>query len=187
MNLNYMSNRRTELKEQLSALPKNELVGIIVKLAAKKANYDFLLANYLDKDSGEKDLYEEARRDLDSLFIKRYKGFSEELQLANMLSACVKRINEFTAVSKNKKLEADLLLYVLEVPFSLPTIMFGTCFSQYDYRVGLLVRRLINLVVKKLHPDYLIEYKDILNGYLTILHRTSEFHDFIYKLPQKID
>jgi hypothetical protein len=182
-----MPSRRTEIKEQLSALPKNELVGIIVKLAAKKANYDFLLANYLDKESGEKDLYEEARRDLDSLFIKRYKGFSERLRLANMLSACVKRINEFTGVSKNKKLEADLLLYVLEVPFSLSTNMFGTCFTQYDYRVSLLVRRLINLVVKKLHPDYLIEYKDKLNGYLTILHRTSDFNDFIYNLPQKID
>lgn len=182
-----MANRRTEIKEQLSALPKNDLIAIIVKLAAKRANYDFLLVNYLDKDSGEKDLYEEARRDLDTLFRKRYKGFSEELQIANMLSACVKRINEFTEVSKNKKLEADLLLYVLEVPFSLSTNMFGTCFTQYDYKVGLLVRRLINLVTKKLHPDYLVEYKDKLNEYLTILHRTSDFNDTIYVLPKMIE
>jgi len=182
-----MTSRRTEIKEQLGALPKNELVDIIVKLAAKKANYDFLLVNYLDRDSGEKDLYEEARHDLDSLFRKRYKGFSEQLQLANMLSACVKRVNEFTEVSKNKKLEADLLIYVLEVPFALSTNMFGTCFNTFDNKVGILVRRLINLVTKKLHPDYLIEYKDKLNGYLTILHRTSDFNDIIYNLPKMID
>jgi hypothetical protein len=182
-----MVTRRTEIKEQLGALPKSELVGIIVKLAAKKANYDFLLVNYLDKDSGEKDLYEEARRDIDSLFQKRYKGFSEQLQLANMLGACVKRINEFTAVAKNKKLEADLLMYVLEVPFSLSTNMFGTCFTQYDNKVGLLVRRLITIVTKKLHPDYLVEYKDKLNAYLTILHRTSDFNGNIYLLPKMIN
>jgi len=182
-----MVNRKSEIKEQLLVLPKNDLIDIIVKLAAKKANYDFLLVNYLDKDGGGKDLFEEARLDLDSLFRKRYKGFSEQLQLANMLSACTKRINEFTEVSKNKKLEADLLLYVLEVPFSLSTNMFGTCFTQYDYRVGLIVRRLINLVTKKLHPDYLVEYKGKLNAYLAILHRTSDFNDIIYLLPKMIE
>jgi len=182
-----MATRRTEIREQLSVLPQKDLIDIIVKLAAKKANYDFLLVNYLDKNGGEKDLYEDAIRDLDSLFRKGYKGFSEQLQLANMLSACVKRINEFTGVSKNKKLEADLLLYVLEVPFSLSTNKFGTCFTQYDYKVGLIVRRLINLVTKKLHPDYLVEYRDKLNDYLTILHRTSNFNNTIYALPKKID
>ncbi|MFA5973708.1 MAG: hypothetical protein WC780_15260 [Lentimicrobiaceae bacterium] len=182
-----MANRKSEIKEQLISLPKTDLIDIIVKLAAKKANYNFLLVNYLDKDKGEKDLYEEAMRDIDSLFRKRYKGFSEQLQLANMLSACVKRINEFTEVSKNKKLEADLLLYVLEVPFSLSTNMFGTCFTQYDNKVGLLVRRLITIVTKKLHPDYLVEYKDKLNGYLTILHRNSDFNGTIYLLPKMID
>jgi hypothetical protein len=182
-----MANRRTEIKEQLNSLHKNDLIDIIVKLAVKKTNYDFLLVNYLDKDNGEKDLYEEARRDIDSLFRRRYKGFSEQLQLANMLSACAKRVKEFTEVSKNKKFEADLLLYVLEIPFKLSTNIFGTCFTTFDNKVGILIRRLINLVTKKLHPDYLIEYKDKLNSYLAILHRTSDFNDIIYNLPKMID
>jgi hypothetical protein len=182
-----MANRNSEIKEQLGALSKKELVDIIVKLAAKKANYDFLLINYLDKDSGEKDLFDAAISDIDNLFRKRYKGFSEQLQLANMLAACVKRINAFTEVSKNKKLEADLILYVLEVPFSLSTNIFGTCFTTFDNKVGILVRRLINLVNKKLHPDYKIEYKDKLNSFLTILHCTSDFNATIYILPKMID
>lgn len=182
-----MANFRAEIKEQVNLLSKNELVEIIVKLAGKKENYDFLLVNYLDKQSGENDLFEEARTDIDRLSTKGYKGFAEQLRLANMLSACVKRINEFTKISKNKKLEADLILYVLEIPFAYSTDMFGTCFTRFDYRVGLLVRRLITLVTKKLHPDYLIDYRDKINKYLTILHQTSDFNDTIYNLPKMIE
>jgi hypothetical protein len=182
-----MANRRTEIREQLNTFSKKELIEIIVKLTSKKANYDFLLLNYLDKEGGEKDIYDQVINDLDGIFSKRYKGFSEQLQLANMIRACVKRINEFTGVSKNKKLEADLILYVLEVPFSCPAKLFGTCFTQYDNQVGMLVRRLITIVTQKLHPDYLIEYRDKLNGFLAILHRTSDFNDIINKLPKTIE
>jgi hypothetical protein len=123
---------------------------------------------------------------LEIIFRKRYKGFSEQLQLANMLRACIKRINEFTKISKNKVLEADLLLHILEIPFSLTTNMFGTCFTQYDTKVAMILNRLINIVTKKLHEDYKIEYEDKINDYLQILHRTSSHIDTVYNLPKAI-
>jgi hypothetical protein len=144
------------------------------------------MINYLDKELGETDLFERAKADLEMIFRKRHKGFSQELQLANMLGACIKRINEFTAVSKNRSLEADLLLYVLEIPFSLPANMFGTCFTQYDTKVAMIVKRLITVVTKKLHEDYKAEYEDIINGYLEILHRRSNHIDSIYNMPKAI-
>jgi len=85
-------------------------LDIVLKLAAKKENYDFLMVNYLDKKEGEMDLFKEAKEDIDCLCDKRYKDYAEEMKLANLMSTCVKRINEFTKVSKNKKLEADLIL-----------------------------------------------------------------------------
>ncbi len=123
---------------------------------------------------------------MEIIFRKRYKGFSEQLQLANMLRACIKRINEFTKISKNKVLEADLLLHILEIPFSLTTNMFGTCFTQYDTKVAMILNRLINIVTKKLHEDYKIEYEDKINDYLQILHRTSSHIDTVYNLPKAI-
>lgn len=182
-----MAKYSAEIKEQVNALSKNELVDIVLKLAAKKENYDFLLVNYFDKLSGEKDLFEEAKADIDRLCRKGYKGFSEQLQMANMLSACVKRINDFTKISKNKKLEADLILYVLEIPFTYSANMLGTCFTQYDYKVGLLVKRLISLVTKKLHFDYKIDYQDKINQFLVILHCKSDHIDSIYNLPKMIE
>ena len=105
-----------------------------------------------------------------------------------MLSACVKRINEFSKFCKKKKhLEADLIIYVLDVPFSYPAKFFGTCFTAFDYRTGLLVKRLTTLVEKKLHPDYKINYIERINFFLERLHSTSEHIDFIFVLPKKIE
>jgi len=176
-----------EEKAQIKSLSLEDLKQIVIKIAAKdKSVYDFLLVNYLDKASGEQALYEQTIADLDQLFRKGYRGFSEELQLANMLGACIKRINEFTKVSKNKVMEADLLVYILEVPFSLSTNLFCTCFTQYNTKVAQIVKRLITLVTKKLHEDYRIEYRDKINGYLQVLHRTSSHIDIIYSLPRAI-
>ncbi len=176
-----------EIKEQITNLSYTELQQIVLKIAAKeKPVYDFLLVKYLDKETGEQDLFEQTKADLDALFRKGYKGFSEQLQLANMLAACIKRINEFTKISKDKSLEADLLVYVLEVPFSLTTNLFGTCFTQYDTKVALILKRLITLVNKRLHEDYRIEYEDKINEYLQILHCTSEHIDTVYDLPKTI-
>lgn len=107
------------------------------------------------------------------------------LQIANMLGACIKRINEFTKISKNKVMEAELL-YILQVPFSLTTKMFGTCFTQYDTKVAMIVKQLITIVTKKLHEDYKVEYEDKMNEYLQVLHRTSNHIDTVYNLPKAI-
>jgi hypothetical protein len=176
----------SEIKERIKALSKKELSDIVIKLAAKKENFDFLLVTYLDRESGEKDLFEQAKNDIDLLCTKRYKGFSEQLRLANMLGACVKRINEFSKVSKKKNLEADLIVYVLDIPFSYPVSMLGTCFTAYDYKVGLLLKRLLTLVTKKLHEDYRIEYEVTINDRLNILHQHSNHVDTIYALPKSI-
>lgn len=176
-----------ETKERIKRLNLKDLQDIVLSLASKeKKAYDFILINDLDKEFGEQDLFEATKADLEMIFRKRHKGFSEELQIANMLGACIKRINEFTRISKNKVLEAELLLYILKIPFSSSTKMFGTCFTQYDTKVAMIVKRLITIVTKKLHPDYKVEYEDKINEYQQILHRTSNHIDTVYHLPKAI-
>ncbi len=183
----HMPRLDKETKEQIKQLDYNILQEIVIKLASKdQAVYDYLFMNYLDKERGEKELFEATKADLDKLFGKRYKGYSDEMKTANMLGACIKRINEFTKVSKNKNLEADLLIYVLTIPFSLPAGMFGTCFTKFDTKVAQIVKRLITLVTKKMHEDYRIEYVDKINYYLQILHQRSQHNDTVYNMPEKI-
>ncbi len=176
-----------DIKERIKQLDYNDLFDIVVKLALKeKSVYDFIVVNYLDKELGDRELFEATRADLELIFRKRHKGFSEQLRLANMLGVCIKRINEFTKISKNKVFEAELLLYVLEIPFSLPDDMFGTCFTQFDTKVAMIVRRLVNVVTGKLHEDYKIDYEEKINRYLQILHQTSSHISIVDKLPEAI-
>lgn len=175
------------LKEQVNELSKKELVDIVLKLAGKRYNYEFLLVNFLDKDGGELTLFEEAKEAIDALNQKEFKGRTIQHQKVKRLNACTKRITEFTVETKNKKLEADLILYVLEKQFENPAKVFGARFSGYDYKVGLLLKRLINILTKRLHPDYLIDYQDKVNEFLTKLHHTSNRINTIKELPQLIE
>ena len=173
---------------QISTLSKKELEKLVLKAAAKDlAFHDYLLVNYFDKEFNEVDLYEEAKNDINYLLFKRYKGFSPELKMANFLSECNKRLTLFSKSCKNKKYEADLVVYVLDsVLGSDSDAHLETCFTAFDYRVYLLLKRLITLVQSKLHEDYKIEYVPYINSLLTRIHSTSNHLDYVYALPPSI-
>lgn len=182
-----MPKLNADTKEQIKRLDKKALQDIVIKMASRdKTVFDYVKVNYLDKEFGEDELFEETKADLQQLFSKQYKGFAEQLRVANMLSACIKRVNEFTKVSKNKVLEAELLIFILDYPFSLPDDFFGTAFTKFDTKVATIVKRLITLVTKRLHEDYKLDYKNKINGYLEFLHRNSNHNDTVYNLPLEI-
>jgi len=186
-NVTFMPKLDKATKEQIKNLEHKKLQEIVLKLAAKeKTAYDFIFANYLAKESGEEELFEETKEDLDLIFGKDYKGYAEQVRLAKMLNACVKRVNEFTKVSKNKVYEADLLLYIVEVAIPFDEELFGTCFTQFDTKVAVIVKRLINVVTKKLGEDYKVDYEKPINHYLDILHRRAWHNDTVHKLPKAI-
>ncbi len=173
------------IPDLLKGLEKKELEKLVV-LAAKKNKefHDHILINYTDRKDAEQDLFDEALKDINFLRMKSYKGFSKELQYANLLAACHKRINQFEKTSKNKPLTMDLILHVLEPPFSFSAATFHTCFTNYNYRVALLVKKAVTLY-KKLHNDVQSDYTDTLSKYLTILKRESRHLDFVYNMPEK--
>jgi hypothetical protein len=172
---------------QINQLPKKELGKLVLKAAGKyKDFHNYLLVNYFDTTHGEEDLFEHAKDDLEVIFKKKYKGFAEELQLANMLAACTKIIMAFSKLCKTKHLEADLIILVLQIPFSLPNNRFTTCFTAYNYKVVTLVKCLIKKVTEKLHEDYKIQCQVTINNYLNILHRFSSHLDCVYNLPKNI-
>lgn len=181
-----MRREKISLKAQLQQFNKTELTDMVLKLSAKRFNYEFLLVNFLDPDGGEQTLYEEALEDIEQLCNKEYKGRTAQHRQVKMLGACVKRINDFTVEVKNKKLEADLILHILERQFNLPKRIFGAKYSGYDYKVGLLLKRLINLLTKKLHPDYLADYQETANTMLQKIHATSDRINTIKQLPESI-
>lgn len=174
-----------EEKKQIKSLEIKELQNIVTKIASKeKVVYDYLKINYLDKDSGEEELFQSTKEELEDISWKNFKGRSAQLRNAKSLAASIKRINEFTKVSSNKVMEADLLIYVLKIHYT--DELLGTCFTQFDSKVASIVKRLLNVVTKKLHEDYRIEYADTINHYLAILHKNSNHLDTVFNMPDSI-
>lgn len=182
-----MLRNKSILKEQLNRFTKTELVDILAKISAKRFNYEFLLVNYLDTEDGEQTLFEEAKESIDLLTHKEFKGRTVQHQMVKRLKACTNRIKDFTEETKDRKLEADLILYVLEIQFRENPDIFGAKYSGYDYKVGLLLKRLISIVTTKLHADYLVDYQQNLNSMLSLLHKTSNRINTIKSLPERME
>jgi len=178
--------KKNELRAFIKDIPFEDYPKLILKAAMEnKSFYDYLLLTYFEKENGEEILFDKAKKEMEELCLKRYKGFSEELQTANLISALTKRINEFTKVCKNKKLEADLVLLALEITCP-DSSGLGTCFTAYDYKVALLTKRLVTIITKHLHEDYLIEYREEANIYLKMLHDNSRHIDMIFDMIEEI-
>lgn len=174
-------------EEAISSLSKKDLKLLVMKAASMSKQFNnYLLVNYIDKEYGERDLFEIAKADLDVLFGKSYKGTSKELRLANMLAACSKRITEFSKTCKDHSLQMDLIMGVLRIPFSLSPNYYGTCFTKFNYQVYLLVKKAITLLKTKLHEDYHLQYTHEINRYLTFLHDHSSHLDYVYAMAKKV-
>jgi hypothetical protein len=171
----------------LAALKRSELEKLVLKAASNdKGFHDYLLVNYGDTESGEKELYEKALTDLDIILSKRHKGFGDEEKKGNALQVCSKRIDEFGKVCKNKKYELDLIMYLLQKVFYNSYLSFGTCFTNYDYRVSLLLKKAIKILTTKLHEDYKVDYVEDINHYLMKFKASAGFFDFVAALPNKV-
>lgn len=174
-------------REEIRALSKNDLEKIVLKFASQnKEVLDFIKVNYLNTDVGKKDLFEETKDNLDSLMKKQYVGRSPELKAARMLADCSYRITQFSKATNSKKLEADLIVYLLDNVFDSGYASQGTCFTAYDNKLRLLVSRLLTIVTKRLHPDLILDYRSKLNYFLKMLHEGSSQLDAVYNMPHEI-
>ncbi|WP_372948240.1 hypothetical protein [Mariniphaga sp.] len=79
-----------------------------------------------------------------------------------------------------------MLNSILTFVFERFTDDLGTCWTVFDSKLAVTTNRLYNLVTKKLHEDYWIEYREDVNRYLDILHSRSNHLDYIYNMPKSI-
>jgi uncharacterized membrane protein YheB (UPF0754 family) len=169
-------------KEQIAELSRKDLENIIIKIAGKEQSvFDYIQVNYLDKEFGEQELYEKT---LDKIRATMQSGARGILQksLAKEISLCRKHIKEFTDISKNKVLETELVRFVVNFYFKRYKKHLGTCFTTFDSNLGSMLKRLITLVTKHLHPDLLEDYREELTAHLKAM-RTSSYHlDDTYNL-----
>ncbi len=181
-----MAKLSPEFKNVIKSLSKKELEKIIIRFAKKnKEMYDSLSFEYLQKDSAI-DLFEDAKDEIELLFINLGRRVIQK-SLANAIGKSVQIINNFCKITKDAKLEADLLLFLLKIVFDNFSEHLGTCWTVFDSKLAITTNRLFNLLKKKLHEDYWIEYRDNINRFLKILKNNSSHIDYIYSMPHSLE
>ncbi|MDP3149840.1 MAG: hypothetical protein Q8N83_11995 [Ignavibacteria bacterium] len=177
-----MAKLNTEFKEAISALDKNELEKIVLRFSKKnKEMYDTLCFEYVKNESAMS-LFEDSKEQIEIHFYKLRNGVVQR-QLANAISKSVKTINNFRNITKDLKLEADLLLYLLKLVFDNYQDELGTCWTIFDSKLAITTNRFINFTKNNLHEDYWIEYREESNNFIKILKNKSRHIDFVYNMP----
>jgi len=177
-----------EFKEAIKEIPVEELQKLVIQFTSKNREiYDFVNLHYVERDDAEEELFEETIEKItDEILFLSERGIIQK-NLAKAITKSVGYINHFVKVTKNKNREADLLRNLLDDVFENYTDELGTCWTAFDSKLAVTTNRLYNLVTKKLHEDYRIEYRDNLNHYLEILHARSNYLDYVYKMPKSIE
>lgn len=175
-----------ELKLRIADLPQDELAKVVLKWATKdKVLLDYILFTYFREDKPEEEIYNEYLQKINDLALKRYKGFVEEQKAIHYITACNKEIANFEKIVKNNEYSINLILQVIDNSYDSLFARFGTSFEGYEYKISLLLKKIIKILTTKMHEDYMLEYREKVNIHLTRIQK-SYYLDCVADLPKEI-
>lgn len=175
-------------KRQIQHLPPEVKDKIILKWAGRdRLFFEFLYITYMNPDFGAEDLLEIYKEELRSLQSKVFPGRSEAMRRMRLLRTSLKLITQFKKTVKQPHLEVELYLHVLDFHFEKAEHYLGSGYYVYDNNIAKTVGKVIHMIQDKLHEDYLLEYKEKVNNYLTSLRRFSTFNTKVRELPISLD
>ena len=177
-----------DFKKAVSEIPLDELQKLVIKAASKSQEiYDWINIQYVEGQEAKKQLFKETKDNaLAEVYAYSDRGIIQK-SLSKAIGNAIKHINYYVKVTNDFVGEAELLNSILKFVFERFTDDLGTCWTVFDSKLALTTNRLYNLIVKKLHEDYRIEYQEDLNRYLENLHSRSSHLDYIYNMPKSIE
>ena len=177
-----------EFKRAIQEIPLDELQKLVMQFASKNREiFDFVNLQYVNGNDAEDELFEDTMEKItDEILFPGERGIVQK-NLTKAIAKSVEYINHFAKVTKNEKREAELLLCLLKGVFGNYSNELSTCWTAFDSKLAITTNRLFNLVTKKLHEDYRIEFAQPLNRFLEILHAKSNHLDYVYNMPKSVD
>ncbi|WP_210486243.1 hypothetical protein [Rufibacter aurantiacus] len=175
-----------DFKQALKKLSEKEKEALILRLVRKDAEaYDTLAFELLD-DVTLETLYERSTENLhDILFTANGRSLSKALNRA--LKKCSQEIARYYRVTKDRKGEVELHLYLLGQIFDNFTGQFDSIYKGFYVSTARLVQRSMSLILKHLHEDYHLEYQDQINTFLTDLNGRSKRRQLPFNLPMQFE
>jgi hypothetical protein len=176
-----------QFKEAIRQIPVDELQKLVIELAGKhKEIYDIINVRFVEREDAGDELFETTKENIEmEMVLLRGRGPVQK-SIASSMAHCIKLINHFAKVTKNKQREADLLQVLLQKTFDLYEDELGTCWTVFDSKLAITTKRFHTLVTKNLHEDLLFDYRDILNRFLSLLHKNCNHLDFVFDMPEEV-
>ena len=176
-----------QFKDAIRQIPSGELQKLLIELAGKhKEIHDIINVRFVEKEDAGDDLFETTKDDIEmEMTLLRGRGPVQK-SIAKSMAWCVKQINHFAKVTKNKQREADLLQVLIRKTFDLYVGELGTCWTVFDSKLAITTKRFYTLTTKNLHEDLLMDYRDALNRFLSLLHKNCNHLDFVFDMPKEV-
>lgn len=171
-------------RQAVKKLSDKEKEAIILKAARRDAELYDILRYELQEEVTVEEVYEEAADKIHELLINA-SGRSLTKALTKALRKAMKEIARFKRITKEPKAEIDLHLYTLRLIFDNFTGQFDSYYKGFYTATARLLLRTIQLIRKKLHEDYYLEYKSELDDFLQQIHARPKH--LTVALPQEFE
>lgn len=173
-----------EFKKHISSLPDSEKDRIIFRFARKYSDmFKILSYEYLELFTKE-DMLEEAKEKIDEILASTTARRNIQRQLAVRIKRSVRVIKEVQTVTKNLVIVIDLHLYLIGKLLKKHQKSLGSRYTTFDSHLAITIRKTIGLI-RKLHQDYWLDYKEEMDGYLGIIRARSGHLERVAELPRK--
>ena len=176
-----------DFKKALKLLPDKDKDALLLRAARRDAEFyetlrfELLAEVTLDVVQGET---EDRIHDLLSVGVS---GYQLHKSLPKALSKALKEVARARRITKSKQLEVDLDLYILRLVFRNYTGSLSSSHPAFYKGVARLAVRVAGLVLKNLHEDYWLEYKDELDDFFQKLRTYDNRWQLPFTLPQGLE
>lgn len=180
-----MAKLSKEFKESIKKLSETEKEKIIFKLASKHQNIYEQLSMLYFKEKAEDNFMEIARQKI-SDDLTYFEGKTPQLALSRAISTAIKHITALKKITKNKKQEIELSIFLLETVFIKYGDYFGTKYRTLDSKVANFMNKTIQLIYQYGQSELIHDYKVSMDRFLEFIKRSSNFVDAVYALPKYV-
>lgn len=175
-----------EFKKALLRLSDKQKEALLLRAVRRDAElYDTLCFELLP-DATTETVFEQASDRIHELFNVAVTGRLLNRSLTKALQKATKEVARARRITKDKRLEIDLNLYMLQLIFDNYTGQFESVYAGFYTATARLAARTTQLVASNLHEDLWLEYKAEVDGYLQQLHGRSKSHGLKFALPREL-
>jgi hypothetical protein len=176
----------TDFKKALKQLPDKDKESLLLRAVRRDAELYETLVFELLPDVTLEQVYEQTADRIHELFNVAVTGRLLNRSLNKALGKATKETARARRVTKDKRLEIDLIMYTLRLIFDNYTGQFDSPYNGFYVSTARMTARAAQLVLTNLHEDLWLEYKSELDDFLTQLHNRSKSHNLRFALPREL-